>query len=208
MVESNSKNNIDIDVFLEKYIKLIDYIYKNKLIDDIAKLYEVVFSQPLDQASLATLNNGTLRLFEGNLELMSIFNDFMMNILYDYPNKTVGNSEINARLKRLRAIYFEFYHYNRLLITEPFNIKSISTSILNNSQIVNLNILRNDSNQFSLSLNFNTLLNLINQLTEAISNKYNSGNNAIDIKHVNDYLSRSENFKNQLLEFKETNKLV
>ncbi len=207
MIENTSFDfkNIKSDEFLKKYNDLISFIRQKKIIDDIDKVYNISFSQTMGTYTFKTLHGGLLNLFEGNTELLDTLNAFILQLNINFDNKSVENGEINAKLKKIRAIYFEFYNQLNNMHGDPLNTTGTSISIQDKSPNMNLTLSRNDRVKYTSVLQFNSLLNLVIQFTETLNEKLITGNNVIDIKMVEQYLNKSEEFRNSLKQFKNKN---
>lgn len=195
-------SNLDQNEFLPKYRELLNFISQNNLMDSIEETYRVYYSYEVKPNSMGVLNNIILLLFNNQIEFLNTFNMYMQNLNIDYPNKASGNSQINSRLKKLKIIYSRNLVKNNMIMAEPFNINSSLASIQKNSPNINVNLSRNDGEEFYATFNFNTLMNLINQLTNVLSKKLEVGNNVVNIQLLNNYIESSDKFKLEIEKFK------
>ncbi|WML35654.1 hypothetical protein [Clostridium sp. OS1-26] len=207
-MELNIKNNLfnegDNDDFLISYNKLIQYINENHLIDYIEDAYKITCTSELNGTMIGRLNNILVRLFDGQLEYIETLSKFMQTPNINFNNRTTSNAQINARLRRMRDIYFECIMAFNNMVSDPFNISGTATSVQEKSPSINLTLSRNDLTQFSCTLNFNSLLNMLCQLVSVAGNKLNSGNNIIDVQLLNRYLEESDNLNSTIIQFKKS----
>ncbi|WP_346877106.1 hypothetical protein [Clostridium sp. UBA5712] len=206
--ELDNQDILDKNEFLKKYNLLLKHIESNNLISSLEEAYSVVFKSTSNIAALGKLNNILLMIFEGDMEYFNIFNTYMQDINIIYPNQSTVNKQLNARLKKIKILYTDITMSINSAINDPFNVSTISCSIINNSPIINITLVRNDGKDFSSSLDFNSMINIINRFTEALNRKLVSGNNAIDIRMMNEYIEVTNKFKDNIEDFKKKNSLT
>lgn len=206
---SVNQSSINLTDFLKEYNLLLSYISTNNLIEAMEEAHRITLTnaQNTSTVALAKLNNILIKVFEGNVKYLNTFNTFMQNMNIIYPNQATVNSQINARLKKIRNLYIDTIMGINNLVVDPFNIISIACSVQQNSPIINTILVRNDGEYFSSSLNFNTMMNVINQFTGALDHKLKSGNNAVDLQFVNNYIEITQNLIKSLEDFKKINNL-
>lgn len=190
--------------FLVRYNKLLSFIESKAIISSIEEAYKLIYSVGFKSMSLARINNVLIRLFDGDIENLNTFNMYMQNLKFNYANKATLSNQINAKLKKLRDVYFELTMYYSAMISEPFNLGGASASIQHNSPNINVIVDRNDGRDFALTLNFNSLITLVNQLNDILNKKIVEGNNQIDIQLINNYIELSLKFQHSIDNFKKT----
>jgi hypothetical protein len=213
MEDTNKNGLFDQEVintaeFLQRYNKLLTYISENTLIDSIEEAYRIAYSNVQNAAALSTLNNILFKVFDGDAEYIETLNIFMQNLNVLYNNRITSNSQINARLRKLRNLYIDAIAAVGNMIVDPFNIASISASIQQNSPAINISLVRNDGEKFSSTLNFNSMMNLLIQFTNSLNNKFKSGSNAIDLQLTDNYIEQCSDLIEILENFKKEHKLT
>jgi len=203
-----NKNVVNPTEFLKQYNELLDYIGTHNLITYIEEAHKTTLINARDISTIGRLNSILFKIFDGNVECLRTFNTFMQQINITYNNSLTKSAQLNAKLGKLKGLYIDILLGLNNLIADPFNTSSIASAVQQNSSIINITLLRNDGEAFASSLNFNSMINIINQFTTTLDTKLKSGNNAIDLQLINNYNVVTESLKQSIEEFKKKNNLI